>query len=116
MLPSERNRFRGTSVIDRPGDWGPIYDRILNQVERVKDLVVLQDMPSEGAYSAANLGILDEAARLAQQVHQPLKAAIVWDGQFSREHDVTGEFGDEARKRGWPVIEISTLAAPPAKL
>ena len=29
VLPFEPARFRETSVIDRPGDWGPAFDRII---------------------------------------------------------------------------------------
>src|SRR5512132_2440642 len=29
VLPFGRDEFRTSSVIDRPGDWGPVYDRLL---------------------------------------------------------------------------------------
>jgi len=109
VLPFERGRFRETSVIDRPGDWGPIYDQILNQVEDAKDLVVLANMPEEEVYLAANLGILDEADALAKQSGDRVKAALVWNGESRGERDITEEFGNEARRRGWPVVEVSTL-------
>jgi hypothetical protein len=109
VLPFGRGRFRETSVIDRPGDWGPLYDQILNQVEEAKDLVVLKNMPDEEAYLAANLGILDEADALAKQRRERVKAALVWNGKSRGDQDITEEFGNEARKRGWPVVEVSTL-------
>jgi hypothetical protein len=109
VLPFERIRFRETSVVDRPGDWGPLYDRILNQVEAAKDLVVLGSMAEEDAYLAANRGILDEANVLAQQRGERVNAALVWNGESRGERDITEEFGNEARLRGWPVVEVSTL-------
>ena len=109
VLPFERRRFRQTSVIDRPGNWGPIYDRILNQVDEAKDLVVLESMPEQDAYLAANHGILGEADIMAQQRRELVKAALVWNGESRGERDITEEFGNEARRRGWPVVEVSTL-------
>src|ERR1700683_4963453 len=61
ILPFERRRFRETSVTDRPGDWGPLYDRVLDEVEAAGDLVILQKGADDEAYAAANHAILDEA-------------------------------------------------------
>ena len=67
ILPTERRRFRETSVTDRPGEWGALYDQILDAVEAAGDLVVLQNRPDDDAYSAANCAILDEALALAKK-------------------------------------------------
>ena len=61
ILPFERSRFRETSVTDRPGDWGLLYDYILDAVEAAGDLVVLECGSDDEAYAAANRAILDEA-------------------------------------------------------
>src|SRR3954454_21697157 len=29
VLPFSPERFRETSVVDRPGDWGPVFDRLI---------------------------------------------------------------------------------------
>ena len=29
ILPFDHNEFRSTSVTDRPGNWGPLYDAVL---------------------------------------------------------------------------------------
>src|SRR5688572_14676271 len=29
VLPFEPDKFRETSVVDRPGEWGPIYDKAI---------------------------------------------------------------------------------------
>src|ERR1700684_3534400 len=34
VLPFEREKFRATSVMDRPGEWGALYDEALNEVEK----------------------------------------------------------------------------------
>ena len=49
ILPFEPARFRETSVVDRPGDWGRIYDRILGEVAREEGVMVLEDAGEAGA-------------------------------------------------------------------
>ena len=109
MLPFPRGHFRETSVTDRPGDWGPVYDQVLDDVEASGNLVVLTEASGEEAYSATNLAILNEAISLAERLKQPVEAALVWDGASRGDHDITEEFGVEARKRGLPVIELKTI-------
>jgi len=43
ILPFARDRFRITSVADRPGNWGPLYDEILDEAEASGDLIVLEE-------------------------------------------------------------------------
>jgi hypothetical protein len=109
ILPLERERFRDTSVTDRPGEWGPIYDQVLDEVEAAGDLVILQNGSDGEAYSAANHAILDEAVALATAVHKPAVAVLIWDGVSRGDHDLTEEFGVEARKRGLAVSEVRTI-------
>jgi hypothetical protein len=106
VLPCSRDQFRRTSVVDRPGDWGPLFDRMLDAAESV---VELGAQPSESAYLQANLTICDTVASLTEQYHQMAQAVLVWDGIPVDEHDVTEEFGVEARRRGFGVIEILTV-------
>jgi hypothetical protein len=96
-------------VTDRPGDWGPVYDQILDAVEAAGDVVTLRDLPDDEAYSAANRAILDEAMSLAKAANKPVTVVLVWDGASRGKHDVTEEFGLEARRRGLPVAEIRTI-------
>ncbi|MGI8992063.1 MAG: hypothetical protein ACR2I2_21105 [Bryobacteraceae bacterium] len=102
ILPFERERFRETSVMDRPGDWGPLYDTILDEVECV---VLTGKGEGPEAYAATNLAIFDEAEKIGTEV----MAVLVWDGSSRGSDDQTAGFGDEARRRGLAVIEISTL-------
>src|SRR5919107_327719 len=41
VLPFAPERFRETSVVDRPGDWGPIFDGVIEAAQTAGDLVVL---------------------------------------------------------------------------
>ncbi|MGH9593266.1 MAG: hypothetical protein ACRD5L_09260, partial [Bryobacteraceae bacterium] len=54
VLPFSRSKFRDTSVIDRPGNWGPIYDEIVNEAEAADDLVVLDEATNDRAYQIVN--------------------------------------------------------------
>lgn len=109
ILPFERKRFRETSVTDRPGEWGPLYDQVLDAVEAAGDLVILQTASDNEAYSSANRAILDEAVTLAKAVHEPITAVVIWDGASRGAHDLTEEFGAEARKRRLGVREVRTI-------
>ncbi len=124
VLPFERERFRETSVTDRPGDWGDLFDRVAREVEAAGDLVVLCNLiEEEDAYATTNKVILDEALALARHedngingennsssVEERVLAVIVWDGPKPNERkDSTAMFAEEARKRGLKVTEIQTL-------
>ena len=42
VLPFGREKFRETSVVDRPGEWGKLYDTVLDEVEAKGDLIVIE--------------------------------------------------------------------------
>lgn len=109
ILPFDPDRFRATSVTDRPGEWGPLFDGIVDDVERQGDLIVLRLDPAtcEEAYRATNQRVLDEARMFAPPAD--LRAIVVWDGERRNGMDVTAEFMAEARRRGVPVSVVSTL-------
>jgi hypothetical protein len=110
VLPFEPARFRETSVIDRPGDWGPAFDGAIKAVTAELDLVNLNMEPqSEESYLQANQVILNEAISLAEASGDRVIAALVWDGIPRSDHDVTNAFGDAARSLGLQVLEVSTV-------
>jgi hypothetical protein len=95
ILPFDRIRFRRTSVTDRPGDWGPVYNRVLTELDATQDVVTLERHRSEtAAYAAANHTIRDEAA------------GLVWDGVPRDDEDLTATFGREARGRNLRVDDV----------
>ena len=103
VLPFDATKFRETSVTDRPGDWGPIFDRLVEAALRVGDLVVLEDAGEGGAaYAAANTRIIEEAAAMPGA----RSAVIVWEGRPRGDDDATAEFADEARRSGLNVEEV----------
>jgi hypothetical protein len=121
VLPFGPERFRETSVVDRPGEWGPLYDRVIEAVTRAGDLVVLEDAGEGGAaYAAANERILDEALLLAGIAiapdHEVIEvvppetalAVMVWEGRSRGDDDATERFATSARQRGLTVEEVAT--------
>jgi hypothetical protein len=108
ILPFDRDHFRNTSVMDRPGDWGPLYDRILDDVSRTGNLLV-ESAAGEDPYSRVNDSLIREAARLAADSRQNLAVALVWDGDSYGPEDLTAQFGAEARRRAMIILPVSTL-------
>lgn len=51
VVPFPPDRFRQTSVIDRPGDWGRVFDRLVSAAQEAGDLLVLSG--DAGAEEAA---------------------------------------------------------------
>jgi hypothetical protein len=109
VLPFDRKKFRSTSVTDRQGDWGPVYDMLLNEVEKSGYLLVIHANSKSNAYAEANHVILDEALSLAQQLQDRVTAVLVWDGKSRGEGDLTEEFGFYARNKSIPVVDAMTL-------
>lgn len=119
VLPFECDRFRKTSVIDRPGDWSSLFDRVCKEVEAIGDLIILHEINKESPFITVNHVILDEAWALAFQsadrqkevgnnLGDKILAVLVWDGISRGKGDVTDAFMNEAHKRGFPIVELST--------
>lgn len=109
ILPFSRQDFRTTSVIDRPGDWGPLFDRMMDEVEQEGDLIVLSSHPEEEhAYAKANTEILQQALRMADSAAQDVVAVIVWDGRSRGPEDLTAAFLQQAEERGCSILEVPT--------
>src|SRR5262245_44145191 len=110
VLPFGRDEFRTSSVTDRPGDWGPVYDRVLAELDPSGDVVTLAGQSAgDAAYAAAHDVILDEAATLAQQGATDVVALLVWEGAPRDGADMTAAFGEAARKRGYRVEHVKTI-------
>jgi hypothetical protein len=115
ILPFSPSEFRITSVTDRPGNWGVLYDRLVAITEQTGDLVVL-DHPvaavDGGAYLTATMRIIQEAemlARLKQTERCTLIAVTIWDGAVRPGNDITNIFRICAMKAGFEDIVILTI-------
>jgi hypothetical protein len=110
VLPFDADRFRRTSVADRPGDWGAQFDRLIADLRPGSDVIVLDSAVDDvKAYQAANTRILDEAEALGRDADMDVVALLVWEGQGRGDDDMTQEFGDAARARGMRIVEVRTV-------
>jgi hypothetical protein len=112
-LPFAPDRFRETSVVDRPGDWGLRFDAVMARATGAagRILVLASRSGDDDAYVAATDVILDEAQRLAREMtsgENELVAVVVWDGVSRGEDDLTDYFRRSARRRGFRLRRIST--------
>jgi hypothetical protein len=109
VLPFEPEEFRSRSVMDRPGDWGALYDRVLAEVQKNADILVVRSNFDDHAFVEVNLAIIKEALLLGSRLQQSVRAIMVWDGKSRGNSDLTEKFGISARSHGLPVTEIMTL-------
>jgi hypothetical protein len=122
ILPFVPERFRGTSVMDRPctqeWNWGVLFDQVIDIAQKNGELVVVEtDEAYQKAYQAVNRAILNEALQQgriqagtgAPQEFYEVQAVIAWDGHARGPRDLTLHFAQEARSRGLVVKEILTL-------
>jgi hypothetical protein len=109
VLPYDRERFRANSVTDRPGDWGLLYDQVLDDVDKNGDLLIIRTNYGDNPYAEANRVILDDALALARQLHDKVIAVLVWDGKSRGEGDVLTDFLTKARIECIRVVEVMTI-------
>ena len=126
VLPFSAEIFRKASVDDRPGDWGPRFDRIIEELkphgktnEKTNGHVSCLNLRAhdESAYLAANEAILKRARELGSELqretpkHQPhpVWALLVWNGDSRGNGDVTEAFQKAATASGMKLLEISTM-------
>jgi hypothetical protein len=114
VLPYAREAFRDTSVIDRPGAWGELFDAECDDAREVGDLVELA-MPAgdHASYLAANERILDDAVAIAGATDN-LVAVVVWNGPRASGDDATADFQRAAVRRGIGTKEVWTILNPNA--
>ena len=109
VLPFDAVRFKQISVTDRPGDWAPLFDEIVRQVEASGDLVVLDEQPGDAGYAVATDAVLTEAEAMARQNGGRPAAMVIWDGRMRPGIDLTQHFRDTAGDRGFDILDIFTL-------
>ncbi len=110
ILPFAAEKFRATSVTDRPGDWGGVFDRMIFDVGRNDDVVTLNAGEGDAAYSAANEAIVREALALCRAdtpAARPL-AVIVNEGASRGQGDATEEFRALAEAAGFESRAVRT--------
>ena len=111
VLPFDPEVFKKTSVTDRPGNWGHLFDSISHKVKKEEGLVVKNYSENDKeVYRKTNIDILERAKELATKYAvRDLAVVIVWDGNAKEEDDTTKHFKREAEKRNFQLTEIKTL-------
>lgn len=109
VLPFSREKFRESSVVDRPGEWGEPYDRVMDEVSASREVVIVSATDGEDPFAIASRAILENAMALGKERDETVGAAIVWDGEVRDTPDYTAEFGTDARKEGLAVFDVQTL-------
>ncbi len=85
VLPFPPNRFRETSVTDRPGNWGPLFDRLVAAAESDGDLVTLSSTgDDDAAYAAANEVIIKEAEALSGSTSDGMRLRLCCGHRLGR--------------------------------
>lgn len=112
VLPYDPDEFRRRSVVDRPGEWGELYDRTIADVAARGDLHVLDLSPDDPAsFERTNAAIVDDAATLAYETTRtPPIVFAVWDGPLTGRTDYTEDFVHAARRRGFALEPIPILS------
>lgn len=108
VLPFDRATFRSTSVVDRPGDWGPLFDRIVSEIDHQGGLEVGSGDPDDPeVYLRANERIVSRALELANV--SPRISVVVWEGAPRGTDDVTDDFRRRAEQAGFESRFVLTL-------
>jgi hypothetical protein len=106
VLPYDPARFRETSVVDRPGEWGALFDRAIENARRMEQLIVLQLPEAEHPFIAVNHRIINDALTAAHG--RNVLAIAVWEGKSRGAEDATADFVDRARAAGCTQRNIPT--------
>lgn len=107
VLPYERHRFRQTSVDDRPGNWGPLYENEVADAARDGRLIELDGrLSDDGAFAAVNERILAlaEATNFAKKI-----GVAVWEGRAERAGDTTAQLIEAAARKGFDIRVVKTI-------
>jgi hypothetical protein len=107
ILPFEPRKFRKTSVTDRPGNWGALYDRIIESASSAGTLSILDNAANDdAAYEAVTHRIVHDALQLAAP--EKILAVIVWEGVPRNEVDATAQFKRLTEEAGFSERVVST--------
>jgi hypothetical protein len=122
VLPFAPERFRETSVVDRPGDWGRRFDAVMKRAANGATafrIHVIEPPSNEGddVYVVATDAILEDAQKLAGEAageESDVVAVVVWEGASRGEGDLTEYFRQGALARGFTEKVILTRRREPS--
>jgi hypothetical protein len=110
VLPFDAERFRATSVVDRPGDWGSRYDRAIERARkrgRLEIVSAARNHSDDEAYAAVSDRILGCALALGGGTAGVI-AVAAWEGRPRGDGDLTWRLLREAQRAGVETESIQT--------
>lgn len=107
VLPFDEQRFLQTSVLDRPGDWAPLFHRQIEEARRESKLIVLSGAHDDArSYSTATDRIILEARR---QINLSRAVGyVLWEGRPRQDHDETADFREGCDTAGFEIHDVRT--------
>jgi len=109
VVPFGVDAFRESSVADRPGDWGPQFDRLVHELQPQGNVIDLDlDPAAVDVYERANIAIIDQALSLSGGDAAQVQAMVIWEGRPRGADDTTAAFAEAARSRGIDVRSVLT--------
>lgn len=114
VLPFDAETFRSSSVTDRPGNWGELFDAVNNELRKKSNVVSLNyTEDDENVYEKTNFDILNTADIVFENLNETSDgkkvAIIIWEGAPKDSGDTTDHFRKEAINRGYMIEEINYL-------
>ncbi|HEV8084622.1 MAG TPA: hypothetical protein VGP55_15555 [Chitinophagaceae bacterium] len=114
VLPFDAETFRSSSVTDRPGNWGKLFDTVYKELNAGPNVIVLNyGKDDNDAYEKTNFDILNTADLIFEKLKKAgdgkKVAVIIWEGAPKDSNDTTDHFRKEAEKRGYTIEEINCL-------
>ena len=108
VLPCAASAFQASSVTDRPGDWGPLFDRIIDEVRASGSLVELDLGQDTDAYAKVTDALIARTDEIAEGEGLRAAAVAVWDGVSRGSDDMTAYFRRLAVDRRFDLHEVRT--------
>lgn len=114
ILPFDAETFRSSSVADRPGNWGELFDAVHKDLKNESNVITLNYAEDDkDVYEKTNFDILNTADSIFEKLNEKgdtkRVAVIVWEGTPKDSNDTTDHFRKEAEKRGYMIEEINCL-------
>lgn len=108
ILPFAESRFLRTSVIDRGVEWQEPFERVMAPLRSAHAVVTLEGGEDETeSYAAADAAILDEAEALGRSTKTAVVVMVVAEAEAAYD-GMHGSFAEAAKRRGLPIVWIST--------
>ena len=116
ILPFDADTFRSTSVTDRKGNWGILFDSIHDELNEKENVIILNfTKDDKDAYEKTNVAILKIADALFKEKEtfdptaEKKVALIIWEGAPKNSNDTTDHFRKLAIESGYTIREINSL-------